>query len=398
MTGYPLASVSWDDAEPAAMRAVIDTGRFTMGQRVREFEAAFADFVGARHAVMVNSGSSANLVMVAALCHRADRPLVPGDEVIVPAVSWGTTYYPLVQYGLRMRFVDVDIHTLNMDPDAVAAAVTPRTRAVLAVNLLGAPNDFSRLQAVCDQHDLVLLEDNCESLGALFDGRQAGTFGLAGSFSFFFSHHMSTMEGGMVVTDDRETAELMVSLRAHGWTRELPDDNLVHPKSGDSFQDLFRFVLPGYNLRPLELQAAVGLVQLRKLADMLAGRRANAVRFLELFDGRDDVIVQRPPGDSSWFGFSLVLTGRLAGKRTDVVRALDAAGVESRPIVAGDFTKNPVCRLMPHDVVGNLENARRIDVDGLFVGNHHYPLDRELQLLADVFDGLAASDSTEGPS
>jgi CDP-6-deoxy-D-xylo-4-hexulose-3-dehydrase len=386
VTGYPLAAASWDERELDAIRDVMASGRYTMGDRVRRFEAAFAAFVGSRYAVMSNSGSSANLLMVAAACHRSHSALQPGDEVIVPAVSWGTTYYPLAQYGLRLRFVDVDLRTLNLDLEQVAAAVTPRTRAVLAVNLLGAPNDFGRLQAICNDHGLMLLEDNCEALGATFDGRQAGTFGAVGTFSFFFSHHMSTMEGGMSVTDDRELAELMTSLRAHGWTRELGDDNLVHPKAGNDFEDLFRFVLPGYNVRPLEMEAAVGLVQLEKLPAMLRERRENAARFLARFTDRDDVIVQSPPGDSSWFGFSFILAGRLERRRPAVAAALTAAGVECRPIVAGDFTKNPVIKLMPHDIVGELPNAARIDRDGLFVGNHHYPLKEELKLLARVLD------------
>lgn len=391
MSGYPLATTSWDERELDAIREVMDSGHFTMGPRVKQFEAAFASFVGSRYAVMSNSGSSANLLMIAAVCHRAEAPLVPGDEVIVPAVSWGTTYYPVAQYGLRLRFVDVDLHTLNLDVDQVAAAITPRTRAVLAVNLLGAANDFDTLRALCDAHGLLLLEDNCEALGATFGDRQTGTFGSIGTFSFFFSHHMSTMEGGMSVTDDRELAELMISLRAHGWTRELPADNLVHPKSGDDFQDLFRFVLPGYNLRPLEMEAAIGLVQLDKLPGMLRERRSNATRFQALFADRDDVIIQSPLGDSSWFGFSFVLTGRLRGRRSAVAAALTEAGIGCRPIVAGDFTKNPVIKLMAHDIVGELPNAARIDTDGLFVGNHHYPLHEELQLLARVLDAIPES-------
>ena len=392
MTSYPLAASSWDDEEIRAIEEVLASGRFTMGERVLEFESAFADAVGARYAVMVNSGSSANLLAIGALHHCSGiRPLQPGDEVIVPAVSWGTTYYPVHQYGLRLVFVDINLSTLNMDVAQVKAALSERTRAILAVNLLGAPNDFSQLSQVCADNDLILLEDNCESLGATFDGRQTGTFGALGTFSFFFSHHMSTMEGGMVVTDDRELAEILVSLRAHGWTRELPADNSVYPKQGSEFDDLYRFVLPGYNVRPLEIEAAAGLTQLRKLPKMLEQRRANAAHFVDLFGARDDVIIQRPLGDSSWFGFSLVLAGALTGRRPAVVDALARAGIESRPIVAGDFTKNPVVTRLEHRVVGSLDNAQRIDRDGLFVGNHHFPLTDELAHLAKVLD------SVEGP-
>lgn len=389
MTVFPLAASSWDDEEIRAIETVLASGRFTMAERVREFEAAFADAVGSRYAVMVNSGSSANLLAIGALHYCSGiQPLQPGDEVIVPAVSWGTTYYPVHQYGLRLVFVDVDLSTLNMDVDQVEAALGGRSRAVLAVNLLGAPNEFSRLSQLCDEHDLILLEDNCEALGATYGGRQTGTFGVLGTFSFFFSHHMSTMEGGMIVTDDRELADILVSLRAHGWTRDLPAENLVHPKSGSAFDDLFRFVLPGYNVRPLEIEAAAGLVQLRKLPKMLEQRRANAAQFVELFGGRNDVIIQQPLGDSSWFGFSFILDGPLAGRRPEVIDALTQAGIECRPVVAGDFTKNPVVERLQHRIVGSLDNARRIDRDGLFVGNHHYPLTDELTHLEKVLDTL----------
>ena len=257
---YPLASSTWNHREIEAIGSVLGSGRYTMGSRVKEFEEQFADHFGARHAVMVNSGSSANLLAVAAMRYRNDA-LQPGQEVIVPSVSWGTTYYPLHQYGLRLNFVDVDLDTLNMDLDAVEEAITSGTRAIFAVNLLGAPNDFNRLREICAKWDLILLEDNCESMGATYDGKYAGTFGICGTFSTFFSHHICTMEGGVILTDDEEVFQIITSLRAHGWTRELPADSFVHKKSDDPFYETFRFVLPGYNVRPLEISAAAGLAQ-----------------------------------------------------------------------------------------------------------------------------------------
>jgi CDP-6-deoxy-D-xylo-4-hexulose-3-dehydrase len=334
---------------------------------------------------MVNSGSSANLLAVAALRYRKN-PLLPGDEVIVPAVSWATTYYPLHQYGFKLRFVDVDLDTLNLDLDAVEQAITPRTRAVFAVNILGAPNNFSRLREICESRNLVLLEDNCESMGAAYQGKSAGTFGLCGTFSTFFSHHLCTMEGGMVLTDDEEMHQIITSLRAHGWTRELPENNLVHEKGQDPFRETFQFVLPGYNVRPLEVSAAIGIKQLEKLGGFLAARRKNARKFVDLFGGLDHVRIQKPPGDSSWFGFSLILEGPLAGKREQVVKRLTEGGIECRPIVAGDFTKNPVIQYFDYEIHGELKNAARVDNDGLFVGNHHYDISRELAHLRTLLD------------
>ena len=383
---YPLATSTWDDAELAAIAEVVESGRFTMGPRVAEFERRCAEALGTRHAVMVNSGSSANLLAVAAAVLDPRIDLAAGDEVIVPAVSWATTYYPLAQYGLRLRFVDIDLDTLNLDLDGVAAAVTERTRAVFAVNLLGNPLDYARLRAVCDEHGLLLLEDNCESLGATFEGRSAGTFGRMGTLSSFFSHHISTMEGGVVLTDDEELRQILVSLRAHGWTRELPVDNVVHPKSGDAFDDLFRFVLPGYNVRPLEMSGALGITQVAKLPALVAGRRRNADVFRSAMADLP-VRLQRETGESSWFGFSMVLEGPLAGRRRELVAALDAAGVESRPVVAGNFARNPVMRYLDA-VVPELPAADKVHVDGLFVGNHHYPIDDGVALLRDTVAGL----------
>ncbi|MDO5611739.1 MAG: DegT/DnrJ/EryC1/StrS family aminotransferase [Paracoccus sp. (in: a-proteobacteria)] len=385
---YPLATTTWDEAETGALQDVIRSGRFTMGERVAAFETAFAAHFGARFAVMASSGSAANLLGLAAAFHHPDLGWQPGDEVIVPAVSWSTTYFPVSQMGLRLRFVDVRPDTLNIDPDQVAAAITPRTRAVLAVNLLGNPAELTRLRDICDAAGILLIEDNCESMGARMDGRAAGAFGLFGTFSTFFSHHMCTMEGGVVITDDRRLYDNMLSLRAHGWTRGLPDDTHL-PLDPDPFARQFRFVLPGWNLRPLEMSGAVGLTQLAKLDGFVAARRANAAQFQRLFAGHPHVDIQAETGESSWFGFALLLKGALAGRRADVVAALTAAGIESRPVVAGNFLRNPVIARLDHSVAGPTPVADRIDSEGLFTGNHHYPIAAQLDRLAQVMDAVA---------
>ena len=388
---YPLATTTWDDDEYAALQRVIASGRFTMGPLVKQFEAEFAAHFGARYGVMVNSGSSANLIAIAAAVLDPRIDLNRGDEVLVPAVSWPTTYYPLTQYGLRPKFVDIDLDTLNIDLDLVEKAVGPATKAIFAVNLLGNPNDFTRLRAIADHHGLVLLEDNCESLGAVKDGIAAGTAGLAGTFSSFFSHHIATMEGGVILTDDEQLYQEMISLRSHGWTRELPVENHVHDKSGEAWDDLFRFVLPGYNVRPLEMEGALGIEQLKKIPALVSGRRENAAYFVERFSDISAVRTQRETGQSSWFGFSMVLEGPLAGRRSEVVSAFAAAGIESRPIVAGNFTRNPVMAHLDAVVPDALPAADKVHVDGLFVGNHHYPVREGIDLVAETIERVAAS-------
>ncbi|MFU1476512.1 DegT/DnrJ/EryC1/StrS family aminotransferase [Roseovarius sp. C7] len=384
---FPLATSSWDQAEQEALQRVIASDMFSMGPEVRAFEEQFAQQFGSNHAIMCNSGSSANLLMTAALFYHSDPKLrlERGDEIIVPAVSWSTTYYPLGQYGLRLKFVDIDLETLNYDLDALAEAVSDSTRAIMVVNLLGNPNDFARIDEIIGGRDIVMIEDNCESMGATFDGKQAGTFGVMGSYSAFFSHHISTMEGGIVVTDDEELYHIMLSLRAHGWTRNLPKFNHVTgEKSDDPFEESFRFVLPGYNLRPLEMSGALGREQIKKLPGLIEGRRANGALVQARLGNHPKFMIQREIGQSSWFGFSLVLRPEAGLARADLVKKLTGAGFECRPIVAGNFAKNEVMKYFDYEIHGALSNADYIDAHGLFVGNHHYPIPDAVDALADI--------------
>ena len=384
---FPLATSSWGKEEAEAMQRVIASGQFTMGENVRAFEHDFARYVGSRHCIMVNSGSSANLLMVAALFYTKNQTLKlkRGDEVIVPAVSWSTTYYPLYQYGLKIKFVDIDLHTLNYDLEQLELAVTDKTRAIMAVNLLGNPNDFERIQQIIGQRSIVLMEDNCESMGARYKGKYAGTFGVMGTFSSFFSHHISTMEGGMVVTDDEELHHILLSLRAHGWTRNLPKDNLVcSSKSDDPFDESFRFVLPGYNVRPLEIEGALGVEQVKRLPMLIAERRKNGRLLQAALGSHPDILIQKETGESSWFGFSLVIRPGSDMKRKDLVVKLNGLGFECRPIVAGNFAKNEVVKYFDSEVHGALKNAEHIDWNGLFIGNHHYSIPEAIAALTNL--------------
>lgn len=242
---YELASSSWDNKEIEAIQDVIRRDCYTMGKSVHQFEEDFARYTNHKYCVMVNSGSSANLLAIAAMFYKKDNPLKRGDEVIVPAVSWATTYYPLYQYGLHLKFVDVNLETLNMDTDALAEAITDKTRLIFAVNLLGNPNEFAAIQEIIKGKNITLLEDNCESLGGVYDGKPLGSIGLIGTYSTFFSHHMATMEGGVIGTDDEELYDILLSIRSHGWTRHLPKENKLCVKSDNNFEESWRFILPG---------------------------------------------------------------------------------------------------------------------------------------------------------
>lgn len=380
-----LASSSWDSQEIIALEKVIESGIFSMDRCVQEFENQFAKFFGSNYAVMVNSGSSANLLMVAALFYKSENPLKAGDEVIVPAVSWSTTYFPLHQYGLKLVFVDIDLETLNYNLDALGEAISSRTKLIVAVNLLGNPNDFYRLTHLIGDKEITLIEDNCESMGASFNRQYTGTFGVMGSFSTYYSHHISTMEGGVVLTDNEEIYHILLSLRSHGWTRHLPDRNFVTgTKSSDWFEESFKFVLPGYNVRPIEMMGALGVTQLQKLPEIINNRRLNAQVFRDIMKDNSDLLIQSEIGESSWFGFSLIISPESKLNRRVLRSRLDRLQIEYRPIVAGNFLEHPVCGFLNHRVYGNLVNANYLNEHGLFIGNNGCDMSAQLARLAEI--------------
>lgn len=380
---YSLAVSSWDNLEFDAIQKVIESNMFSMGKEVENYENNFANYFGSKYAVMTSSGSTANLLMIASLFFSKEFKINRGDEVIVPAVSWSTTYFPLQQYGLHVKFVDIDIKTLNFDLGELKKAVTNKTKVVLAVNLLGNPNNFDEINNIIEGKNIILLEDNCESMGAKFEGKYTGTFGLMGTYSSFFSHHISTMEGGMITTDNEEIYHILLSIRAHGWTRNLPKFNKVATKSDDWFEESFRFVLPGYNVRPLEMSGAIGTQQLKKLPEIIQQRRRNARVFKEAFNNDKRFIVQEELGHSSWFGFSFIIND-LNLDRKVVLKTLKKNHIETRPIVTGNFTKNEVLKFFNYSIQGDLKNAKKLDKMGFFVGNSQADLRNEIDYLKTV--------------
>ncbi len=384
INSYPLATSTWDEKELNAIQSVIDKDIFTMGSSVKQFEDDFALFLNKKYCVMVSSGSTANLIATAALFYTKNPMLKRGDEVIVPAVSWSTTYFPLQQYGLKLKFVDIDLDTLNYDLEALESAITDDTKMIMVVNLLGNPNDFEKINKIIEDKDIFILEDNCESMGAEYQGKQTGTFGVMGTFSTFFSHHMATMEGGFVTTDDEELYHILLSMRAHGWTRNLPKENKVCTKSDDWFEESFRFVLPGYNVRPVEMSGAIGIEQLKKLPTFLKQRRKNAKLFVELFKDHKDFMIQKDIDNSSWFGFSLIIKPESKLNRKEVIQKLQENKIDCRPIVTGNFTRNDVMKFFDYEIHKELTNADYLHDNGLFIGNSQVCLEEEIKFLAEI--------------
>ncbi|MBQ2831603.1 DegT/DnrJ/EryC1/StrS aminotransferase family protein [Methanobrevibacter sp.] len=385
MINYVLAKDTWEQEEFDAIMRVIESNRFTMGPEVESFEKEFAEYFGSKHAIMVNSGSSANLIAIASLILSDKYNLNPGDEVIVPAVSWATTYSVLYQHGIKLKFVDIDLDTFNLDLNEVEKAITENTRAIFAVNLLGNPNNFDKLLDICENNDLILIEDNCESMGAKFKGKYTGTFGILGTFSTFYSHHMATMEGGMVLTDDDELNDIMKSIRSHGWTRNL-SKNSKFISEKDEFYNLFNFIFPGYNVRPIEMEAAIGREQLKKLDKFLENRKDNGEYFTNLFSQLDNVKIQKNQDDSSYFGFPLIFESK--SKREEVIKLFEKENIECRPIVAGNFTRNKVIDYFDYEICGILKNSDILHNQGLFIGNHHIDSKNDIKKIFEILNNI----------
>jgi CDP-6-deoxy-D-xylo-4-hexulose-3-dehydrase len=374
-----MTSDNWDECEIKSLKEVIDSGYFTMGEKVKDFENEFSKKFNSKFSIMVSSGSAANLVSFSSFLYKAKSLLKAGDEVIVPAVAWATTYYPLHQMGLRLKIVDIDLQTLNIDINKLKDAISSKTKAIVGVSILGNPAELNEIRNIADENNIYFFEDNCESLGAKLKGKYTGTFGDIGTFSFFYSHQISTMEGGMILTDDEEIYKLCKALRAHGWSRDLKED---------SDKSLYEFIYPGYNVRPLELSAAAGLCQLKKLDDNIEKRRKNAEFFRSHFSNDKDFIIQKENDFSSSFSFTMILKRDSELNFNEVKEKLKTSGIEHRMITGGNIAKHPVINYFNYEIHSDLENANQLHDFGFFVGNHPRDLKDEISYLKEILSSV----------
>jgi CDP-6-deoxy-D-xylo-4-hexulose-3-dehydrase len=381
MIRIPLNKNTLSEDEIGAAKATLDSGRLTMGERCRAFERAFAEYLGVGHAVMVNSGSSANLLAMFALSNPLvpagnQRPprILPGSEIIVPALTWSTTVWPVLQIGAKPVFVDCDPTTLQMDPRAIEAAITAETSAIVVVHVLGGAVDTAEVAAIAQRRGLWFFEDTCESLGVEWNGQKVGTFGQLASFSFYFSHHITTIEGGMVVTDDADLADLLRAMRAHGWVRDMQGRADVAARHA-AVDPRFLFVTTGFNLRPMEINGAIGLLQLKRLDGFNEQRRAIAQRLDQSLAalaqaGQLSLIRHHPRVRPAPFGYTVLCRSRAA--RDGMVRHLEAAGIETRPVICGNLVRQPAFEHFAYRVSGALTGADEVMDCGLYWGTHPF--------------------------
>jgi CDP-6-deoxy-D-xylo-4-hexulose-3-dehydrase len=382
---YPLSMATYDVEEVLAAVDSLCSFRTTMWEKTAKFEREFAALVGADEALMVNSGSSADLLVAFALTNPGAGLLSRGDEILVPSVTWPTQIWSPMMAGLRVRLVDTDPRTLNMNLEDLEAKIGPQTRAISLVHLMGNPCDMDRISEICLRHNLLLIEDCCESLGARFGGKMVGTFGLAGSYSFFFSHHLTTMEGGAIVCQDRKLSDLLRLLRAHGWARNAKYTEQTQVEGVDS---RYTFLNWGFNVRPTELQAGFGLEQLKRMEGFHDQRRKNAAYLLaqlEKYSGLLKSMVVHPNGECSWFAMPIMLDAACPFVKGALLEYLEQNGVETRPVVTGNVARQPACALFPELQETHLPGADAVHTRGFYIGIHPFESQANLDRLAELF-------------
>lgn len=360
------------DEIKAAVETLLST-YVTMGKKVRQFEEQYAAKFQHKYGVSSNSGSSANLLAFAALTNPVtENKLQAGDEVIVPALSWSTTVWPIIQTNLIPVVVDSDPKTFNLDLNKLEAAITKKTRAIMLVHTYGNPCDMQGLMSIAKKYNLEVIEDCCEAMGAYYDNKAVGTFGRVGSLSFYFSHHITTLEGGISVTDDFDLAETLRILRAHGWSREA-DQRDEYIEKYPAIDPRFIFVNLGFNLRMTELNAAIGMQQLPKLDQFIAARRETAhyfqnalAKYAEFFDFQQET----PKGKHVWFGFPLIVKETAPFTVKEITAHLQQSKIETRPIIAGNIARHPALAMYPHRIAGNLDFADRVMQQGFAIACH----------------------------
>ena len=391
----PLASSGLRDSDLKEAVRVLESGNLTMGVEVKKFVALMANYLGVKHFVMTNSGSSANLLMIEALMRPTlKRPsLNPGDTILVPAIAWPTTVWPLIQLGLNPLFVDVDKDSLAIDLNLAQQTIESsriNVRGIFPIHPLGYAIDSIALEGFAEQNELVLINDVCESLGSWRGDIHAGICGVASSFSFYFSHHITTIEGGGIATNDDLVANDLLSMRSHGWSRDRRDiKNWNHELSTNDSK--FLFVSTGYNLRPMEIQAAIGSNQIPFIDEFVERRRRIARKVSQsLENSKLKVIGSETLGNSileeshSWMLIPIVVTGQDAATvKREIVHRLEGMGIETRPVLTGNFLSQPAIKRITGNTIqaDTFKVATEITERAFLVGAHHDLSDEQIDFL-----------------
>jgi CDP-6-deoxy-D-xylo-4-hexulose-3-dehydrase len=364
---YPLMSPTYDEKEIMQALHSMITFNTTMFDKTKKFEKKFSIFNKSKYSVMVNSGSSADLLISFTLVDKLLKILKKGDEIIIPVLTWPTHIWSAIMAGLKVKLIDINPDNLNIDIDILKKKITKKTKAIFLVHALGNPCPMKEILNVARKNKLLILEDCCEALGAKYNKINVGNFGLAASFSFFFAHHINTMEGGLITTNSSKIMRNLKVIRAHGWRRSIVK-NLKN--SGNNFYKKFEFLNWGFNVRPTELQAGFGIEQLKKINRFNKNRKVFFKRFYNAFKNNRYFYFPKVEKESepSWFAIPIILKKDCPFKRNALIKYLDRHGVETRPIIVGNLANHPVSKLFPELNMNIFHGANYIHNNGFYIG------------------------------
>ncbi len=386
---YPLTESVLEKIDLNAAIKVIKSKKITMGKKTQEIEKYFKNKVVRTDSLMVNSGSSANLLIFQCLINPLVKKLKVGDEVLIPAICWSTSLWPIIQSGLKVKFVDIDINSLNIDLKDLEKKITKKTKALMLVHALGNCVEMDKLTRICKKNKLILIEDACEALGSRFKNKQLGTFGEFSSFSFYYSHHITSGEGGMVCVKNKKYLDVIKSLRSHGWSRDLSNRSFISKKHKNIDKNWI-FINSGFNLRPTDINAAIGIQQLKRLKKILKIRKYNFLKIKKKlinnknYNKQFSILSDQKYSNIAWFGIPFMLNSKNKTYKHKVMNKLNQKGVMTRPIISGNFANQPSIQLYKIKSNTKLPNADLVDKKAFFLGLHNIKItDNKLKLLVD---------------
>ena len=377
---YPLLDRGLSKKDLNEGIKVLKSGNITMGSKTKTFENLFKKKLKTNYALMVNSGSSANLLATFASCNplRANR-FKQGDHALIQSLCWPTSLWPLVQTGLKINFIDVDPLTLNVVAEDLINKVTNKTKLILIINVLGLSPDIKKIRNFCKKKKIILIEDNCESLGAKYKNKYLGSFGDFGTFSFFYSHQITSGEGGMIVCKNKKDYEILKALRSHGWSR---DENVT--KKYPKLDPRYVFINSGFNLRPTDIQAAIGISQFKKLDKFKRIRSNNRNKIIKSLKKsskwKNQFQFIKVPKDisPSYMVFPILLNSKYKNKKEKFINYIESKGLETRPVISGSFINQPSSKLFNlNKSKDKFQGAEEVQKLGFVIGLHTEEINKD---------------------
>ena len=390
---FPLKDSTFRNKDLIEGIKVILSKNVTMSKVTKKFEKVFSKKIRSQYSVMVNSGSSANLLAFQCLInpYRKKR-LKKGDEVLIPSICWSTSLWPIIQCGLKPVFVDVDKENFNINLDDLKKKISKKTKALMLIHVLGISTNMEKLTKILKKKRIILVEDVCESIGAKYKNKFLGTFGDFSTFSFYFSHQISSVEGGMICCKNKQDEDIIKSLRSHGWTKDLSNQRKIEKKFKDINKNFF-FINSGFNFRPTDIQAAIGLSQFNSLNNFIKIKKVNRNKIIKKimtdkrWNNQVRFVEKNDNIEPSWFGLAMLFNKKFRHKKKLILNKLDKLGIENRPIISGNFLKQPALRKYNiNQKSKNFPNANHVHEYGLFVGLKNKIMSQiETEKFANVF-------------